>query len=372
MVGAHIRQQPDLLRLKRGSHARAGHHAGVGADPLEAAIKEEEAVARPGPHKPGQRPLRAPSRHSQHRYRIGREVHVLSLEPQIDGWLVAQRAPHEPIADQLTLDRPRIARIPGDRGVWMGAVRQRVAPVLIDAPLHCPAPSRSVSHVEIRRRVTGERRLRAVTARNAVFEPARREQVGQHAVGTIELANLTEGAVGDEVDGVLAVAHRKIDREPARGAGRIEGHEIAATVRLDRPPRLEAAGVAQRPDEGWTDIRRVRDRDAEERAGPWPGGCNVAQSQLLDPAVLTPHAGPGGIDVHAALIGRADALPQHFERAAADIGAEAESVGRARQRVCGGRKQRIVDDDAIPGRTLQPERQVGARPIGTTQVRLAG
>ncbi len=173
-----------------------------------------------------------------------------------------------------------------------------------------------------------------MTTRNAVLEPAGRKQLGQHPVRAIELANLAERAIGDEIDRVFAVADGEIDREPTRRVRRIEGHEIAAAVGLHRPPRLEAAGIAQRSDERWADEGSVGDRDTFECARPWPAGCDVAQSQQLDPAVLPPDAGPRGIDVHAALVGPADTLSQHFERTAADIGAEAEPVGRSRQRIC--------------------------------------
>src|SRR2546422_11421081 len=78
------------------------------------------------------------------------------------------------------------------------------------------------------------------------LELARGQQLGQYAIGAVEFADLAERTIGDEVDRVFAVAHRKRDGEPARRVSRIVGHEIAATVRLTRPSRLQGDVVAHR------------------------------------------------------------------------------------------------------------------------------
>ena len=72
-----------------------------------------------------------------------------------------------------------------------------------------------------------------------------------------------------------------------------------------------------------------------------------------------------------ALLCRADALGQHLERSAADVGAQSESVRRPSQRIVGRRKERIIYDDAVPRRTLQAQRDIGAHSIGPAQVGFA-
>src|SRR2546422_8282210 len=47
------------------------------------------------------------------------------------------------------------------------------------------------------------------------LELARGQQLGQYAIGTVEFADLAERTIGDEVDRVFAVAHRK-DRKSTR------------------------------------------------------------------------------------------------------------------------------------------------------------
>src|SRR5882762_3014446 len=107
-------------------------------------------------------------------------------------------------------------------------------------------------------------------------------------------------------------------------------------------------GGAQRSDERWPDERGVGDRDALERARARTRGRRIAQPQLFDPAVLAPDAGPRGIDVQLAPLRRTDALRQHLERSAADIRANSEPVGRTGKRIARRRKERIIDDDAVP------------------------
>src|SRR5213593_3096192 len=94
--------------------------------------------------------------------------------------------------------------------------------------------------------------------------------------------------------------------------------------------------------------------------------------QLLDPAIVAPDAGPGRVDVHATELRWSHALAEHFERAPADVGADAEAVRRSRDRISGGRKERVVDHDSIPRGALQAECHVGTHPVGTPQVRVAG
>ena len=253
----------------------------------------------------------------------------------------------------------------------MGSIRKRVPPELIQSALHRPSRGGAVAEVEVRGRIADERRLRAAATREAILELARGQQLGQYAIGAVEFADLAERTIGDEVDRVFAVAHRKRNGEPARRVGRIVGHEIAATVGLHRPSRLEAAGVAQRSDERRPDEGGVGDRDALERPRARARGRHVADPQLPDPAVFPPDAGPGGIDVHPAQLRRADTLRQHFERPAAHVGAQSESVRRPGKRIGRGRKERIIDDDPVPRRSLQAEGHVGAHAIGTPQVGLA-
>ena len=234
----------------------------------------------------------------------------------------------------------------------MRPVGKRVPPELVESTLHGPPRRGAVAQVDIRSRIADKGRLRAAACRESVLEPARGEELGEHPIGAVEFADFAERAVGNEVDRVFAVAHRKIDGEPARRVGRIVRHEIAAPVRFHRPPRLEASGIAQRSDQRRPNEGGVGDRDTLERARARARGGNIAQPQLLHPAVLAPHSGPRAIDVQPALLRRTDTLRQHLERAAADVGAESESVGRSRQRVAGRRKQRIIDDNAVPRRAL--------------------
>jgi len=138
-----------------------------------------------------------------------------------------------------------------------------------------------------------------------------------------------------------------------------------------RPSWLEAAAVAQRPDERRPDERGVGDRDALERARARARGRYVAQPQLLDPAVLSPNAGPRGIDVELALLAGPSSAP-----ASRAIRRRRRRPVRIRrrpsQRIAGRRKERIIDDDAVPRRTLETQRNVGAHSIGTPQISLAG
>ena len=298
-------------------------------------------------------------------------MHVLAFQPEIDGRLVPQRASHESRTDHLALDRPVVARIADQRRVGVRPIGKRVPPVLIQSTLHGPARRGAVAQVEIRRRVADEGRLRAAACRQPVLEPTGGEELGQHPIGAVEFADLAERTIGDEVDGVFAVAHREVDAERARRVGRIVGDEVAAAIRFDRPPRFERAAVAQRSDERWPDERGVGNGDALERARARARGRYIAEPQLLDPAVLAPDAGPRGIDVQLAPLSRTDTLRQHLERSAADVRANSEPVGRTGKRIARRRKERIIDDDAVPGRALQAQNDVGAHAIGTPQVGLA-
>src|SRR3989442_13218326 len=112
----------------------------------------------------------------------------------------------------------------------MGSIRKRVTPELIQSTLHRPSRGGAVAQVEVRGRIADERRLRAAATREAVLEPARGQQLGQYAIGAVELADLAEWPVGDEVHGILAIANRKVDRETTRRVRRIVGDEIAAPV----------------------------------------------------------------------------------------------------------------------------------------------
>src|SRR5437867_12609031 len=120
----------------------------------------------------------------------------------------------------------------------MQAVRKRVPPELIEPALNRPTPRRTVAEIDIRRGPPRECRRRTWSRREPVLEPAGRTQLGQHAVGAVELADLAERSVGDEVDRVLAISHGKVDGEAARRVGRIVGHEIAAAIYLHRPSGL--------------------------------------------------------------------------------------------------------------------------------------
>src|SRR5206468_1829659 len=143
--------------------------------------------------------------------------------------------------------------------------------------------------------------------------------------------------------------------EGARRVGRIVGDEVAAAIRLDRPPRFERAAVAQRSDQRWPDERGVGNGDAVERTRARARGRYIAEPQLLDPAVLPPDAGPRGIDVQLAPLRRTDTLRQHLERSAADIRAQSESIRRTGKRIARRRKERIIDDNAVPCRALQAQ-----------------
>src|SRR2546429_9989955 len=117
----------------------------------------------------------------------------------------------------------------------MEAVRKRVPPELIEPALNRPTPRRTVAEIDIRRGPAREGRRWTLPRREPVLEPVGRKQLGQHAVGAVELADLAERTVGDEVDRVLAISHGTIDREAARRVGRIEGHSIARAHRLPAP-----------------------------------------------------------------------------------------------------------------------------------------
>src|SRR5207247_4396689 len=119
----------------------------------------------------------------------------------------------------------------------MQAVRKRVPPELIEPALNRPTPRRTVAEIDIRRGPARECRRRTLSRKEPVLEPAGRKQLGQHAVGAVELADLAERSVSDEVDRVLAVSYGKVDGEDARRVGRLVGHGIDDEIFLPRSTR---------------------------------------------------------------------------------------------------------------------------------------
>ena len=294
---------------------------------------------------------------------------VFALEPQIHRRLVAQRPARECRAYDLALQRPRVARVRDHGGVGMQPVGQRIAPELIETALHRPAARHAVAQIDVRGGIA--RHAAALATRETVLELAGGKELCQHPVGPVELADLAERSVGDEVHRILAVPHRQIDRESTRRVRGIECDQITAAVGLDRPPGFEAPRVAQRAHQRRTHERRIGQRHAAQAPPARPRGRHVTETQLLEPAMVAPHTRPRGVDVHAAVLGRPDALGKHLQRAPAHVGAEPEGVGRAGKRIFRRREQRVVDHHAVPRWPLQTQRHVGAQRVRTPQIRFA-
>ena len=85
-----------------------------------------------------------------------REMHVLALESQIHGWLILERAARESGTDEFGLYRPGVTGVAHERRVRVRAIRERIAPELVQAALHRPAAACTVAEIEIAGGVAGE------------------------------------------------------------------------------------------------------------------------------------------------------------------------------------------------------------------------
>ena len=190
-------------------------------------------------------------------------------------------------------------------------------------------------------------------------------------VSAVELPDLAQRPVRDEVDGVLAIADRESDGEPAPRVGRVQGDQVAAAVGLDRPARVELAVVARRPEQRRAEKGRVGDEQAplgpHARAGREP----VAQAQLLHPQPVPPHPRPRPCGLRVTIARGTDALHPELQRAAERVGTERRRVGPAPERLVAGSEKRIVQHEAIPARAFQPERPLGLETARPLQKRLA-
>src|SRR5438105_1148415 len=195
----------------------------------------------------------------------------------------------------------------------MPTARKSVSREATDAALNRPAPRRTVAQVEIRRRSARDSRRRTLPRGEPILESLSRQQLGQHAIRTVEFADLTERAICNEVDRVLAVSDGKVDGKAARYVGRIVCHEITATICFDGPARLECTGVAQCPEQRRPNERSVGNREPTERTDARSGGWRIAEPELLQPAVIAPHADPGRVDMDLPRSGWTQALREDFQ-----------------------------------------------------------
>ena len=85
-----------------------------------------------------------------------REMHVLALESQIHGWLILERAARESGTHELGLYRPGVTGVAHERRVRVRAIRERIAPELVQAALHRPAAACTIAEIEIAGGVAGE------------------------------------------------------------------------------------------------------------------------------------------------------------------------------------------------------------------------
>ena len=163
----------------------------------------------------------------------------------------------------------------------MGQVPERIAPEPVVPELHGPAVAAAVAEIEVRDAPALQRPTGA--ARRAVFEALGREQLAQDAVRAIELTQLPQRTVGEEIHGVLTVAHRQLDRVPPPGVGRIHGHQLPAAIRFDRPPRRQLSHVLLAADERRADERRVGEGQAADLKQVRARGDAVPNAHLPEP-----------------------------------------------------------------------------------------
>src|SRR5207248_1282869 len=83
--------------------------------------------------------------------------------------------------------------------------------------------------------------------------------------------------------------HREREPEAASAVGRIQGHEVAAAVRLHCPAGIELAVVARRAHERGAQIGRVGHEHAPLGPHARAAGEAVPQPQLLHPPPVAPH-----------------------------------------------------------------------------------
>ena len=254
----------------------------------------------------------------------------------------------------------------------MGEIGQRVAPEAIDAAPQGPAVAHSVMQIDVGGGPT--RRPAARPRRQAVFEPPGRQQLLGDAEGLVELADFTERPVGHEVHRVFAVPYGNPHAESTGSIRRIERDQRTTAVGFDRPPaaRLERPLVALAADEGRADERCIRDGKAAQRAWRRPRGHAVAQPQLLEPAVVAPHARPRAGDLHHAVRRSAHARGDELERATERVRPQGPRVAAARERVARGREQRVVEHQAVPLRALRREQQIRMRRLARPEQRRPG
>ena len=244
----------------------------------------------------------------------------------------------------------------------MEQVGEAVAPVLLHAAPDRDAPRQAVVHVGVER---GGAECRDALARgDAVLELLVGQLLAHHAVGLVEPAHLPVGAVGHEVHGVLAVAHRQRHRVIPARADRVERHQLGAGVRLELPPRVEPAEVVELAHVRGAHEGRVGHGDAPDAGVARAGERAGAERQLLDPLVLDPDALPRRRELRRSRLRGALAAEPQFQRAAHHLGAHAELVRGTAHQVVGKRERHVVvEHQAVPLGPERPHRGVRLRAL---------
>src|SRR5205823_11430030 len=145
------------------------------------------------------------------------------------------------------------------------------------------------------------------------------------------------------------------DCEPALAVGRIQPDQVSAAVRLHRPPGVELAVVAGRPEERGPEIGRVGHQQTALGPQARTGGEAVTKPQLLYPLAVAPHPSPRSRAPRVGVPRGPDALHAELERAAQRVGAQPHRISAATQRLLSGREERAVHHQAVPAATLNTD-----------------
>src|SRR5436190_3815545 len=317
---AHERHQAHVVGLDRGAEPSRRRPARRGVRAADLPIQEEEAGCGDRSEEAGDPPGRAKGGRLEGGGRIVRVGRIAGGQLQVERGLELQARRGRGAGHAFDAHRPGVGRVQHHRHIGMGAVREAVAPELLHAGPHRPALRDPVAQIEVAGGAAGRRR--APPRREAVLELARGQQLGQHAVGAVELPDFPQRPVRHEVDRVLAVAHGEIDCEPALAVGRIQPDQVSAAVRLHRPPGVELAVVAGRPEERGPEIGRVGHQQTALGPQARTGGEAVTKPQLLYPLAVAPHPSPRSRAPRVGVPRGPDALHAELERAAQRVGAQ--------------------------------------------------
>ena len=356
LLQPHRRHHADAGYLDRAAEPGAGEVPAIGVDPVEAGVEVGAAEGAPGTEEGVDGHLvAAPRRGEDRRLHPLRKPVGLHPDLQVDRRLETHRAPDHRVLHRLALHQDGVGERAQRAHVAVGEAAGAVTPELVHAGPQRPPGGEAIAHVHV---TAGGAEPGAALARgDPVLQAARWEAVGQGAIGLVELAHLAEGAIGHEVDRVLAVLDRHVKGELAQRIHRVEADEPPAAIGLDGPALAEHPGEGQAAQRGRADVGAVAHREAAQVASPRPGGEAVAQPELGQPRILAPDAGPRGIHPRAPR-GAPLALQPERQRSAEHVEAEVGGVGGAVEAVGRG-EHRVVEHQAVHARARHAKAEPG-------------